>query len=152
MATAHASASDAQAQLERAGLPSRIVADWLEGRPDLGGDYERDTAASSRFWLGGADLLAMLPSKPKRGPAELAAADAVLASTRDLRDRFLTRHVETVYRALTRDYGSFVRVEQLAYDAAAIPGLVPTREQVAAERDLLQRDKEGLEIDQGIFL
>jgi (3,5-dihydroxyphenyl)acetyl-CoA 1,2-dioxygenase len=152
MATAHAGGSNAQARLERAGLPSQAVADWLASVPNLSDDYELDAAASSRFWLGGTELLAKLPPKPKRGPAEVAAADAVMAATRDFRDRFLARHVEAVYRGLTRDYGAFVRVEQLAYDAAAIPGLVPTREQVAAERELPQRDKEGLEIDQGIFL
>ncbi|HKX07753.1 MAG TPA: enoyl-CoA hydratase/isomerase family protein [Stellaceae bacterium] len=152
MATAHASGSDAQAQLERAGLPSRIVADWLASQPGLSGDYERDAATSSRFWLGSADLLARLPPKPKRQPPEVAAAEVVTDATRDSRDRFLAAHVETVYRGLTRNYGAFVRVEQLAYDAAAIPGLVPTREQLTAELDLPQRDKEGLEIDQGIFL
>ena len=48
MATAHAGGLDAKAQLERAGLPSQIVADWLASRPDLTGDYERDAAASAR--------------------------------------------------------------------------------------------------------
>ena len=36
--------------------------------------------------------------------------------------------------------------------AAAVPGLTPTREEVAAEAALNQGDKDGLEIDQGIFL
>ena len=33
-----------------------------------------------------------------------------------------------------------------------MPGLTPTTAQVAAEAELLQRDKDGVEIDQGIFL
>jgi len=39
------------------------------------------------------------------------------------------------------------------YEAASlVPGLAPTRAQVAAESALLQRDKDGVEIDQGIFV
>src|SRR5579859_1695221 len=143
---------DAQTILERAGLPATSVATWLASRRDLSGDYRMDATAGSRFWMSGADLLAMLPRKPTRSPAEAAAASAILGATRESRDRFLATHVETVYRDLTHDYRSFLRVEQLAFDAARVPGLVPTREQVAAESELPQRDKEGLEIDQGIFL
>src|SRR5205814_10110531 len=51
------------------------------------------------------------------------------------------------------DLASFVRVEELVYVAAAqVPGLVPSRNEVAQETLLTQSDKEGLEIDQGIFL
>jgi thioesterase DpgC len=40
----------------------------------------------------------------------------------------------------------------MAYAAAELlPGLVPSAEQVAAEAQLLQRDKEGSEIDQGLL-
>src|SRR5262249_9239102 len=45
MATPRASATEAQAHLERAGLPSRMAADWLFSRPDLNGDYRQDAAA-----------------------------------------------------------------------------------------------------------
>ena len=152
IAPARAVSSDTQSVLDQAGLPAQAAADWLASRPDISGDYRLDAAASSHFWIAGLDLLAKLPPKPNRSPAEAVAADAVLFATRAARDRFLAKHVETLYRTLTRDLRSFVRVEQLAYDAAAVPGLVPTREQVAAESKLSQRDKEGLEIDQGIFL
>ena len=46
-----------------------------------------------------------------------------------------------------------MRVEELCYDAAKlIPGLTPTRKQVEAERQFMQSEKDGVEIDQGIFL
>src|SRR5579885_3065870 len=143
---------DMQAILERAGLGTEAAAGWLSSEPDLSGDYRLDAAASSHFWLAGADLLAKLPAKPRRNAAEAAAAAAIADATRAARDRFLAAHVETLYRTLTKSYGCFRRVEQLAYDAAEVPGLVPTRAQVAAESGLAQRDKEGVEIDQGILL
>jgi thioesterase DpgC len=58
-----------------------------------------------------------------------------------------------VYRSLTEDYRDFVRVDELVYVAAErFPGLTPIRAAVQAESRLPQKDKEGIEIDQGIFL
>ena len=55
-------------------------------------------------------------------------------------------------RALTKDQTTFVRADVLAYEAAAlVPGLTPTRAQVYAQGEKMQRDKDGIEVDQGIF-
>jgi thioesterase DpgC len=60
--------------------------------------------------------------------------------------------VERIYRVLTRDYTEFVRAERLVYAAAErFPGLVPGREAVGRERQVAQKDKDGVEIDQGLF-
>ena len=67
--------------------------------------------------------------------------------------RFLRRHGDAVYDALTVRRSRFVRVEDLVIRAAGVvPGLVPTAQEIAAEEGCLQRDKSGLEIDQGLFL
>jgi thioesterase DpgC len=61
--------------------------------------------------------------------------------------------VQAAYAALTKNQTSFVRAEELAYAAAnLIPGLTPTRAQVAAQSEKPQRDKDSIEADQGIFL
>ncbi len=58
-----------------------------------------------------------------------------------------------LYRLLTDDFTKFIRVERLVRDAAAVvPGLVPDDETLARENALPQRDKDGAEIDQGLFL
>src|SRR6185503_9032500 len=96
--------------------------------------------------------LAKLPAKAARSIEQAQAADRLKQAAQEARARFLSAHAEGVYDRLTQKRARFIRVEQLVYDAAAlVPGLVPTREQVAAESALIQRDKEGLEIDQGIF-
>ena len=60
--------------------------------------------------------------------------------------------MQPLYAALTRNQTRFVRAEPLAYEAAAlVPGLTPTRRQVDAQSEKVQRDKDGIEIDQGIF-
>ncbi|WP_051323787.1 enoyl-CoA hydratase/isomerase family protein [Candidatus Solirubrobacter pratensis] len=62
-------------------------------------------------------------------------------------DAYLSEHVA----GICADLGP-LRAEELVYAAAdRVPGL-PTREQVAAEREHLQKDKAGLEIAQGVFL
>jgi thioesterase DpgC len=135
------------------GLPGPVIATWFDSRPDLTAAYHHDAAAFSRFWRLGADLVAALPAKPQRTPAEAAAARAILDADRAARDRFLAIHAGSVYLALTQDLARFVRVEQLVYDAAELlPGLAPTEAQVAAEGACIQRDKDGIEIDQGILL
>ncbi len=74
-------------------------------------------------------------------------------STRATRDAFLREHVGAVYDAITDGRTKFVRVEELIYRAAEFfPGLVPSRAQIDVEVGRLQRDKAGLEIDQGILL
>jgi thioesterase DpgC len=116
-------------------------------------DFERDCARYSRYWEAASARLAKLPAKPARSIEQAQAADRLKQAAQEARARFLSAHAEGVYDRLTQKRSRFIRVEQLVYDAAVlVPGLVPTREQVAAESALIQRDKEGLEIDQGIFV
>ena len=133
-------------------IATEAVASWSATRPEITGQFQRDADAHSKFWLKGADLLAALPEKPKRNPAEMRAAETILRVGRESREAFLGRHAEAVYRALTKDVTAFVRAEPLVYDAASlVPGLTPTRSQVAAQNEKPQRDKDGIEVDQGIF-
>jgi thioesterase DpgC len=126
---------------------------FQEAAPQDTGDFAGDRARYSRFWESSAALLARLPAKPARNAGQAQAAEQIKRAARDARGRFLSAHAEGVYDRLTQKCSRFIRVEQLVYDAATlVPGLAPTREQVAAESALLQRDKEGLEIDQGIFV
>jgi len=99
--------------------------------PPVSGDYARDARSFGQFWQQSRSL-------------EAARAG---------REHFLAAHVEAVYRALTNDLRSFVRVERLVQEAArVVPGLVPSAEDLAAENALEQKAKRGLEIDHGIFL
>jgi thioesterase DpgC len=75
-------------------------------------------------------------------------AEAALA-----RERFLRANAEELYAELTDDLTVALRLDELVYRAAErVPGLTPTRERVAAERERLQGDKDGVEIAQGLLL
>ncbi len=144
---------DPRVTLEHAGLPPRGVALWLNAKPQFRDKFKRDAAAGTRFWRAGTNLLAKLPKKPLRTVEQQLAADIILFRCRDARERFLAAHAESVYRKLTNRLEKFLRVEELVDEAAKlVPGLTPAPRQVNAESRLMQSEKDGVEIDQGIFL
>jgi len=139
--------------LLKANLANETVAGWLASSPGEVGDFSGDCARYSQFWQTSATLLARLPAKPKRSAAQAEAAQCIHRLAREARTLFLSAHAGALYDRLTRSRTRFVRVEQLVYDAAElVPGLTPTQAQVDGELLLMQRDKEGYEIDQGIFV
>jgi thioesterase DpgC len=145
--------SDPKVYFGLAGLPVKTAAAWEKARFRATGNYKRDAAAASKFWRDGAALLDKLPKKSARNQHQSLAAGLVLLRCRDTREEFLSHHVETVYRKLTKNLGEFTRVDDLPYFAAKlVPGLTPTRREVDAESKLLQSEKDGVEVDQGIFL
>jgi thioesterase DpgC len=82
-------------------------------------------------------------------------ADALITSpgARASREARLRASVEAIYEELTDGLRRPLRMAELVYAAAERhPDLLPTRTAIDAERELLQKDKHGLEIDQGIFL
>ena len=131
-----ANQSDPKMPLGAAGLPEKAAAAWLKAQPRFTGNFKRDAAAGTKFWRDGADLLAKLPEKPKRTPAQTTGGGTILSDwPRRRAKRFSTRHAEAVYRKLTSNLEAFVRVEDLVYDAAKlVPGLTPTRQQVDGAR------------------
>jgi thioesterase DpgC len=144
---------DPRAILEHAGLPHRGVVMWLNAKPLFRDKFKRDAAFATRFWRGGTNLFAKLPKKPLRTPEQQLAAEIILNDCREARERFLAAHVESVYRKLTGKLENFLRVDELVYEAAKlVPGLTPTQRQVDAESDSMQSEKDGVEVDQGIFL
>jgi (3,5-dihydroxyphenyl)acetyl-CoA 1,2-dioxygenase len=69
------------------------------------------------------------------------------------REDFLRAHVDEVYDELTDGFTKPLRDEQLLEAAAdRFPGLVPSREDLAAEAERRLADKRGVEIAQGLFL
>jgi (3,5-dihydroxyphenyl)acetyl-CoA 1,2-dioxygenase len=148
-----ASTTTASMAMRAAGLPEREAREWSEAFPAKTADYESDVRRFGAFWGQSAALLRMLPHKPRRNEAEQAAADALLAIARASRESFLAAYVEQIYGLLTEQCSTFRRLDDLAYDAAKlVPGLVPTRVEVDAEAAHRQGDKDGVEIDQGLFL
>lgn len=72
---------------------------------------------------------------------------------RAARDVYFRANAAAIYDRLTNGRTEFVRVDELCRRGAeAFPGLLPSAAELADEAPRLQRDKRGLEIDQGLFL
>ena len=68
------------------------------------------------------------------------------------REARLRAEAEAIYDEITDGCTRSLRMAELVYAAAERhPDLLPTRAAIDAERELLQKDKQGLEIEQGIF-
>ncbi|MFJ2833634.1 (3,5-dihydroxyphenyl)acetyl-CoA 1,2-dioxygenase DpgC [Streptomyces sp. NPDC087263] len=98
-------------------------------------------------------LVAALPEPGSRLPEERTEIAAAKDTARALRTRYLQTHADAVYDRLTGGGLDELRLDELVAAAAAqFPVLLPTAGQLAADRGRPQADKEGYEIDQGIFL
>ncbi len=139
--------------LTAAGLPPDAVSAWNAAAPKLTGCYPQDRDHFSDYWLRSAHLLSLLAPANRRTEREQAAGARIVEAARRTRRQFLRDHVESLYNALTADGTRHVRVEELVMAVAdAVPGLVPGRQDLAAEAGRLQRDRSGLEIDQGLLI
>ena len=131
----------------------QAVKGWARAAPARTTELATDKAGFGHFWQRATELLARLPSKPKRSAGEAAAAAEILSLARESRVRFLRAHARGVYDSLTAARHRFVRLDELCARAAAdYPGLVPGAKELARETGIAQAEKDGLEIDQGIFL
>jgi thioesterase DpgC len=136
-----------------AGLDATDAAAWAAADPHAGDDFAADGAIFSNYWRLGANLLARLPAKPRRKDAEIAAAERIKTAARAARMRFMAVHGEALYDILTGKRTRFLRLDELLSAAAVtVGGLVPHPGAVETESSLPQRDKDGVEIDQGLFL
>jgi thioesterase DpgC len=82
-----------------------------------------------------------------------AMGSVPLAELHAARESFLRDHAEEVYAALTDDFATPLRVEELVARAAErFPGLVPTSAELEDERRHALADKEGIEIAHGLLL
>jgi enoyl-CoA hydratase/carnithine racemase len=145
--------SAVQGALAHAGVPRTEVEGWVGSAPAHTTDLASDRTSFGAFWRKSSELLSRLPPRAKRNPAERDAAQAIFAAARAARGRFLRAHARSVYDALTAGRASFIRLEELVRRAGSeYPGLVPDERALEREARAPQRDKDGLEIDQGLFL
>jgi thioesterase DpgC len=124
-----------------------------DAAPSATANLAADRERFGTYWSHSAVRLARLPAKPKRTAAEATRAQEILAQARDSRAGFMRAHARAVYDALTARRSRFLRLDELCRRAAKeFPGLVPGARELEREADAKLACKDGLEIDQGIFL
>ncbi len=66
---------------------------------------------------------------------------------------FLNKYSADIYKKITKNFELFIRVEQLCDIANEyIPCLLPNKEDLENENNLMLKEKEGIEREQGVFL
>jgi (3,5-dihydroxyphenyl)acetyl-CoA 1,2-dioxygenase len=126
---------------------------WPVAMPEPGRTLDDDATALAEYTGAGERLVAALPARPDRDAEQARLACAVFESCRELRHRFMRSHADEVYDTLTQSRTVHHRLTTLVQSAAeTFSGLVPTGSLMDAERKLVQADKDGREIDQGIFV
>ena len=100
----------------------------------------------------GRELLACLPPKSKRTVEEKTAGQALVHLLADASWRFFRAHRAPIYDALTAGRARALRLDELAWAGAELlPGVLPSQAELAEESRRMQADKDGLEIQQGLF-
>jgi thioesterase DpgC len=147
------------ALLCEAGMAPDNVSAWLALRPEfepVSGDGEHLQSANARlieFSRATDALLQRLPPRPRREGQAIAAAAMLWSAIRDARAGFMRVYAEDAYRSLTRDYRDFLRLGELLVKAARqFPGLLPSEPALQVEWQRALGEKEGLEVDQALFL
>jgi (3,5-dihydroxyphenyl)acetyl-CoA 1,2-dioxygenase len=149
MTTAHFPAE----VLDRAGLSAGAVAEWAALAPAGHDSFLAAADAVAAFLGRGQALLQRLPGPARCTAAQLAGRQAIAATMNGARESFLRSHAADLYAAVTDGYTRPLRVEELAYAAAAaVPGLAPTPAEMNAERARMLPEKEGIEYAQGLLV
>jgi len=112
-----------------------------------------DAEEARGFFEDGWRQLEGLPPRSRRNPSQKAKGAELIDSMAALCWRFCRTHRRELYERLTDGMTKAVRVDELVWRAAELwPGVVPTREEVRAESEQMQADKDGREIQQGLFV
>ena len=139
--------------LASAGASPQAVRSLLNSVPKIRGSFSADRAACQKFWRASAQVRAQIPARSRCSDRQSIAVNLIHGRDIDLRERFLAAHVEAIYNKLTNNRRNFVRVDKLVrHGAELVPGLLPSGKELAADAVLPLKDKERVEIAQGIFL
>jgi (3,5-dihydroxyphenyl)acetyl-CoA 1,2-dioxygenase len=138
--------------LQAAGLSPAEAAAWDASAPPRRGSFTAQARATSEFLQRGQAISERLPAPPQRSEHEQAAAAAVAALLNRARESFLSVHAADLYESLTGARTKSLRLERLVSEAARrVPGLTPSPAELDAERARALRDKQGVELAQGLL-
>jgi (3,5-dihydroxyphenyl)acetyl-CoA 1,2-dioxygenase len=113
--------------------------------PVFSASLSRNAEAAGKYF---AEIEALVQA------GKTAETAALKAHALSVKEKFFRRHAVALYDEMTGQGARFLRVgELLMAISSRYPALLPTREQIDAERALMQQSaKDGRELDQGLFI
>ncbi len=146
---------DGTALLRGAGLGVEEAFQWLEEtQTRVFGNSELSTEARDcgRLCKTARDWLEGLPLKSERDLKQEHAGSLLVRETAGLCWRFTRAWRKELFVESERIAGSFPRLETLAESASKLcPGVYPSQQELQVEQNKLLRDKDGLELHQGML-
>jgi len=120
-------------EINAAGAPPEALEDLSRALKGLslpprasGEDLEAHSSRARQIYQAGAKLLSSWPPKPKRNPAQARAADLIKGTLRNTHNLFAHAYVEFIFGRITRNFGRFIRAEELVFETADLaPAFVP---------------------------
>ena len=118
--------------------------------PEISGNFIEDKKLFSNFWNKVKLEKVSLKKEKKITKINIKEINTFCNITKKI---FLNKYSALIYREITNDLKTFIRVEELCSKASTVvDNLLPSFEDMEKENKLFLKDKEGLEIQQGIFL
>lgn len=118
--------------------------------PVFTGNFITDKETFSKFWKKLNEEKTILKEKKLIDKYDIKEINEFSNITKKF---FLNKYAALIYRKITNDLTNHLRVEDLCLKANnVIPYLLPSPDQIRRENKLFLKDKEGLEIQQGLFL
>ena len=118
--------------------------------PQISGNFIKDKKFFSNFWNKVKLEKVSLTKEKKITNKNIKEINTFCNISKKV---FLSKYSAVIYREITADLKKFIRVEELCSKAnAVVENLLPSFEEMENENKLYLKDKEGLEIQQGIFL
>jgi len=115
--------------------------------------FQNDTISLKKLSAMTWDMIASLPLKSEREPSQKLAGQTLIHLYSALSWSYFRRHAKHIYSTLTDQGRKSIRVDTLLWLAAEmLPGILPTKEQIEVECTRMLKDKDGIEINQGLFV
>ncbi len=144
-------------RLLKAGLKKEKAETWLKrhqsmrfsGAPE---DFEKAAADAGELCREARSLLKTMPLKSARDETQAHAGEILVRLMSGTCLRFTNAFRAELYERASSRRGDNPRLDQLAEEASLLcPGLYPSQEELLAEQTQMLRDKDGLELHQGVL-
>lgn len=154
---AHIDADAGRYKLLQAGINPAAVDSWrkrhqslrFSGNPD---NFENDAADAGKLCREARTWLKSLPAKSKRDESQKLAGETIVHWMAALCSGFTQSYREELYERAVDGCTDNPRLDRFAEEASKLcPGLYPSRAELSEEQTLLLRDKDGLELHQGVL-
>ena len=130
-----------------------FISEYKKFKPNILNSLKNDYSEFKKFWELNSKFLSKQTIKSQRSPEQENLIENLKKTLRLSKKVFLQAYAESIYAEITNNMRKFYRIEVLInLVTKRFPSLLPDENIIEKENTLLLKEKEGFEIDYGIFL